>query len=74
MEEKHKIYIFSVLSHAAVGAVVYTLSSQFKLGNIDLADYLIWCSVGVVALPFIKLYEPTYHYLFKTDKDREEKG
>lgn len=79
MKEKHKIYIFSVLSHGAVGAVVYTIiyllelvwprSSPRAFGLLE--HFLIWCGVGIVMFPFINLYEPTYRYLFKAGKDKE---
>ena len=79
MKEKHKIYVFSVLSHGAVGAVAYTIISLSELvwprsgprvlGLLE--HFLIWCGVGIVMFPFINLYEPTYRYLFKTDKDKK---
>ena len=80
MKEKHKIYIFSVLSHGAVGATSYSIiylleliwprSNPRVLGLLE--HFLIWCGVGIVMFPFfINLYEPTYRYLFKAGKDKE---
>ena len=82
MKEKHKIYIFSVLSHGAVAAVAHLIIYLVELAwpefgpressSSRLVDsFLISWGVGLVVIPFFDPYEPSYRYFFKTDRDKK---
>ena len=83
MKEKHKIYIFSVLSHGVVAAVAYLIiyltglvwpefgpgaSSPSRL----IYSFLGYWGSGFVMIPFFNPYEPSYRYFFKADRDKKQ--
>lgn len=83
MKEKHKIYVFSVLSHGAVAAVVHLF---FYLVGLALPEFgphashpyrlvysfLAHCVIGLVVIPFFNPYEPSYRYFFKADGGKKQ--
>ena len=84
MKEKHKIYIFSVLSHGVVVAVAYLIIYLMKLAWPELGPreshsfslvyfFLIYWVVGLVVIPFFfNPYEASYRYFFKADRDKKK--
>lgn len=80
MKEKHKIYIFSMLSHGVTTAVAHLIIYLMELAwpefgpresrSLSLVDsFLIFWGVGlVIIIPFSNFYEPYYRYLFKGDR------
>lgn len=82
MNEKYRIYIFSVLSHCAVTVAAFLVIYLMQLAwpalvpphssSLRLVDsFLISLGVGFVAIPFLNPYEASYRYFFKGGRDKK---
>jgi len=83
VKEKHKIYIFSVLSHGVVAAVAYLIIYLMELAWPELSPranrsfsliyyFLIYWGTGFIFIPFLNPYESSYRYFFRADRDKRQ--
>lgn len=83
MTEKHKIYIFSVLSCGVTTAVAHLIIYVMELAWPEFGpresrsfslvySFLIYWGVGLIIIPFSNPFEPSYRYFFKADRDKKQ--
>lgn len=79
MNEKYKIYVFSVLSHGVTVGIAFLITYLIRLAwpefgprasspSMKVYFFLTYWGTGFIVFPFFYPYEPTYRYFFKGER------